>query len=72
MALIPNPAANFLKIYLPAPTTAPLDVQVFDAQGRLVLLGTEQSLDVQVLAPGMYSLRAVVGERVFVGRFTKL
>jgi photosystem II stability/assembly factor-like uncharacterized protein len=71
VSLSPNPATSVLNIQLPEGTIASPTVQVFDAQGRLVLLSTGQQLDVQALAPGMYSLRAVVGERVFVGRFVK-
>ncbi|MBK9014052.1 MAG: T9SS type A sorting domain-containing protein [Saprospiraceae bacterium] len=67
----PNPATDFLNIQLPETTTAPLDVQVFDAQGRLILLANEQVLDVQGLAAGMYSLKVVVGDRVFAGKFVK-
>ena len=69
----PNPATDFLTLQLPE-TTAPLDVQVFDPQGRLLLrqsLATWQVLDVQGLAAGMYSLKVVVGERVFAGKFIK-
>ncbi|MBK8562440.1 MAG: T9SS type A sorting domain-containing protein [Saprospiraceae bacterium] len=40
-------------------------------KGRLALLASGQQLDVQALAPGMYSLRVVVGERVFAGKFVK-
>ncbi|MBK8562442.1 MAG: T9SS type A sorting domain-containing protein [Saprospiraceae bacterium] len=68
--LSPNPASDFLNIQL-SETTAPPTVQVFDAQGRLVLLATGQRLDIQGLAAGIYSLRSVVGERVFVRKFVK-
>lgn len=67
----PNPATSVVNIQLPEGVTASPTVQVFDAQGRLVLFSTGQQLDVQVFAAGVYSLRAVVGERVFVGRFVK-
>jgi hypothetical protein len=60
-----------LNIQLPEGVTASPTVQVFDAKGRLVLLATGQQLDVQALAVGAYSLRAVVGEWVYVGRFVK-
>jgi Secretion system C-terminal sorting domain len=68
----PNPVSDFLNIQLPESTSSPLDVQVFDTQGRLVLLANEQVLDVQKLAAGMYSLKVVVGERVFAGKFVKM
>ncbi|MBK9014051.1 MAG: T9SS type A sorting domain-containing protein [Saprospiraceae bacterium] len=67
----PNPAGSFLNIQLPETGTGMLDVQVFDAQGRLVLLANEQVLDVQELAAGMYSLKVVVGERIYAGKFVK-
>ncbi len=72
VAVSPNPAGSFLNIQLPETGIGPLDVQVFDAQGRMVLLATGQRLDVHGLAAGMYSLRVVVGERVYVGKFVKL
>ncbi len=71
VAVSPNPTSSFLNIQLPETGIGLLDVQVFDAQGRLVLLGNGPRLDVQGLAAGMYSLRVVVGERVFVGKFIK-
>ena len=73
LIIFPNPTTGFLTLRLPE-NTAPLDVQAFDAQGKLLRnerLGIGQPLDVQALAPGMYSLRVVVGERVFAGKFVK-
>ncbi len=75
LILSPNPAANFLHIHLPQKTVAPLDVQMFDAQGKLLRrqsLTTGQALELQGLAAGMYSLKVVAGERMFAGKFIKL
>lgn len=72
ITIVPNPASGFLTVQLPEPVTAPPAVQVFDTQGRLVLMADKTQLDVQGLAPGMYLLKVVVGEWVFVGKFIKL
>ncbi|MBK8562436.1 MAG: T9SS type A sorting domain-containing protein [Saprospiraceae bacterium] len=74
VAVSPNPAGSFLNIQLPENSAGALTVQVFDAQGRLLRneqLFFGQPLDLQGLAPCMYSLRVVVGERVFAGKFVK-
>ena len=74
MITYPNPSTDFLNFRFPENIAALLDVQIFDAQGRLLRnerLGIGQPLDVQGLAAGMYSLRAVVDERVYMGKFVK-
>ncbi|MBK9014055.1 MAG: T9SS type A sorting domain-containing protein [Saprospiraceae bacterium] len=74
VAVSPNPAGSFLNIRLPEAGIGMLDVQIFDAQGRLLRnerLGIGQPLDVKGLVPEMYSLEVVVGERVCAGKFIK-
>lgn len=70
LMLFPNPTTDYLTIQQ-LETGTLLNMQIFDAQGRLALLANGQQIDVQRLAPGMYTLRAVVGERVFAGKFIK-
>ncbi len=72
VAVSPNPASDYLNLELPEDLIGLFDVQVIDAKGRLVLLSKGQRLDVQGLTAGMYSLRVVMDERVFLGRFTKI
>ncbi len=67
----PNPASDFMNIQLSESNAGLLDVQIFDVQGRLLLLANGPQLDVQALAPGMYFLKVVVGEQVFAGKFVK-
>lgn len=74
LIIYPNPATDVINLHFQEPTSAPLDVQIFDAQGRLLrhlILSDGQQLDVQGLAPGLYSLKAVLGGRVYVGKFVK-
>jgi photosystem II stability/assembly factor-like uncharacterized protein len=74
LAVSPNPAVAFLNIQLPEASTGPFDVEVFDAQGRLVLrrvLPAGQLCDVQTLEAGFYVLKVAAGERVFAGKFVK-
>ncbi|MEK7254171.1 MAG: T9SS type A sorting domain-containing protein [Bacteroidota bacterium] len=74
MMLSPNPVTDFLRIELPENAGGAFEVQVFDARGRLLRnqsLADGQWLDLQGLATGMYSLKVVVGERVFAGKFVK-
>ncbi len=74
LALSPNPAADFLNLHLPEPTTNPLQVSLFDAQGRLLqnqVLASGQRVNVQRLAAGFYTVKVADGDRVFVGKFVK-
>ncbi|MBL7775408.1 MAG: right-handed parallel beta-helix repeat-containing protein, partial [Saprospiraceae bacterium] len=74
LRLSPNPASAFLNLQLPELGIGPFDVEVFDAQGKLVRRqsSTEgQRLDVQGLEAGMYTLKVAAGERVYAGRFVK-
>ena len=74
VSVSPNPVAEYLNIQLPETISSPVDVQVFDLQGKLVLqqvLPAGQNLNVFGLAPGVYSLKVLVEERVYVGRFVK-
>lgn len=71
----PNPAADFLQIRLPEEAAVQeVNIQVFDAQGRLALqrvLPARQPLDVQGLGPGIYAVKAVVDEWAYAGWFVK-
>lgn len=75
LKITPNPVTDFLNLQLPeTAANAPAEVQVFDAQGRLVLsraLTPGQALHVRSLPSGVYTLRVVAGERAYVGRFVK-
>ncbi len=72
LSVSPNPAGDFISIDLPSDAGQNYEVQLFDAQGRLiVLLPNSQYLDIHGLSPGMYSLRVLLGEGVLVGRFVK-
>jgi len=74
VTISPNPTSDFLNIQLPESIAPSLNVQVFDTQGRLVrnqMLAEGQPLDVQGLAAGMYTLKVLAGERVYVGKFVR-
>lgn len=70
----PNPAFDFIAIQCPELFAQNLDIGVFDSRGGLVrqfLAATGQSIDIADLPAGAYALRAVAGERVFVGKFVR-
>ncbi|MDO8368699.1 MAG: T9SS type A sorting domain-containing protein [Saprospiraceae bacterium] len=76
----PNPATDFLKIALPENAAAePLAVQLFDVAGRCVRfvnpekVGIDKShtLNLTGFPPGVFALKVVAGERVFLGKFVK-
>lgn len=74
LALSPNPAADFLNLHLPETTTNPLQVSLFDPQGRLLqnqVLASGQRVNVQRLAVGFYTVKVADGDRVYVGKFIK-
>ncbi|MFM9005734.1 MAG: T9SS type A sorting domain-containing protein, partial [Flavobacteriales bacterium] len=68
ISMWPNPANNQLNIALPASTQS-ANVQIFDAQGRVVtntLITTSiQNIDINTLEAGIYTVRVVCGEKVY-------
>jgi hypothetical protein len=64
----PNPANNQLTITLPS-STQTADVQIFDAQGRVVantlVTTSAQNIDVTAFEAGLYTVRVVCGEKVY-------
>lgn len=74
VTLSPNPTTDFLNLHLPEPTTTPLQVSLFDPQGRLLqsqVLSNGKMVNVQGLAAGIYSVKVTDGERNYVGKFVK-
>ena len=68
IAMWPNPANNQLNIALPSSTQS-ANVQIFDAQGRVVantlVTTTIQNIDINTLEAGIYTVRVVCGEQVY-------
>jgi len=64
----PNPANSQLTITLPS-STQTADVQIFDAQGRVVantlVSASSQNIDVTAFEAGLYTVRVVCGEKVY-------
>ncbi|MCF8244171.1 MAG: T9SS type A sorting domain-containing protein [Saprospiraceae bacterium] len=74
IGLSPNPATDFLFVDFPENIAQPVEVSLFNATGKLMsrqVATTGQAIDLQGLAPGMYWVKAVVGERVYTGKFSK-
>ncbi|MCB9265270.1 MAG: T9SS type A sorting domain-containing protein [Lewinellaceae bacterium] len=72
--IFPIPATNHLRFKLPQGVSGPITLQLFDAQGRLVRQETAtpgQSISVEGMARGLYVVKGVVDEVVYVGRFVK-
>ena len=73
VSIYPNPAAQELRIELPA-ALAEARLEISDARGRTVLRTTVrngQAMDVRGLARGLYLSRVVAGSQVGVVKFTK-
>lgn len=73
-AIYDNPASGFIALQLSEPFAQNIDISLFDSRGGLVrrfLAATGQSIDIADLPAGAYALRAVAGERVFVGKFVR-
>ncbi|MDO8368700.1 MAG: choice-of-anchor Q domain-containing protein [Saprospiraceae bacterium] len=74
LTVSPNPAVAFLTVKLPEEITGTFVVEVYDTEGKLLRRQTlieGQRLDVEGFEVGLYTLKVVVGERVFVGKFVK-
>lgn len=74
LTLTPNPVSSLLQIELPGALAGTMEVQVTDLQGRLIrsqTLSHAALLDVSGFLPGVYVLKVVAGERVYVGKFVK-
>ncbi len=74
LEISPNPATDFLNVQLPGEFTRPFEVSLFDAQSRLVrrqIMSPNQPIDLQNLVGGLYLVKAVVGDRVYAGKFLK-
>ena len=76
MSLHPNPVSDRLYLHFsqPLPSNQPLEVSVFDMHGRVVMrssISDGQMIEVGDLATGVYTLKVVAEEQVFVGRFVK-
>jgi hypothetical protein len=57
----PNPATDHITIQF----TGVFHYQLMDAQGKIVIEGTESTIDSKGLNPGMYVLQLVAGEQVY-------
>lgn len=72
----PNPAVDYIKIYMNDKTSDKITVKVFDAVGRLVLSRSfkeeEYVLDVKSLAKGLYSLVIETKKNTETSLFSKL
>jgi photosystem II stability/assembly factor-like uncharacterized protein len=74
LVLSPNPASDFLNIQFPEIVSGQLEAALFDAQGKLVssfAYAEGQSVDLQGLVPGVYMVKVVARETVYVGKFVK-
>jgi len=74
LCLSPNPAAGFLKVELPAASPQGLQLELLDAQGRLVwqlAMQNGELLNVGTLPSGVYWLKAMAEGSVYAGKFVK-
>lgn len=70
--VFPNPANDLLQIRVK--DHDPWELSLFDLRGRLLyrqLVSRSQTIGVETWPSGLYTLRAVSGERVFVGKIVK-
>jgi photosystem II stability/assembly factor-like uncharacterized protein len=74
LEISPNPATDFLYVQLPEEFTRPVEVSLFDTQGKLVrreMTYSNQPIDAKNLVGGLYLIKVSVGEESFTGRFVK-
>lgn len=64
----PNPANDFINIKLKSNINS---VEVYDLNGRLVLVGDSAELNIKALNNGMYMMKAITDEGVYTTRFVK-
>jgi hypothetical protein len=72
----PNPANDQATLVLNLPASSRVDLQVFDAEGRLVIerknhRGPLFDLELEALGTGLFTYLAISNERRFIGRFVK-
>jgi hypothetical protein len=72
----PNPANDQATLVLNLPASSRVDLQVFDAEGRLVIErknhpGPLFDLELEALGTGLFTYLAISNERRFIGRFVK-
>ncbi len=75
LTLYPNPTQDVLKVEV-GNTAEKATLQVYDLQGSLLLhevkgSGSGWEINVSLLLPGTYILRAATGKEVLTGRFVK-
>jgi hypothetical protein len=58
LSVFPNPAAGYIKLNAPL-NAYPLNVQIFNFEGRCVFLGeaVENQIDISIFPSGLYSIR---------------
>jgi hypothetical protein len=72
--LSPNPATEFLNIELPEELNDNVEISVFDVQGKLmkrIPFSIGQSVSVEDLVSGLYTIKLHDGKRAYVGKFIK-
>ncbi|MEO8734360.1 MAG: serine hydrolase, partial [Flavobacteriales bacterium] len=71
LSIYPDPCTDMAQLELPA-GSGKAEVSVVDAMGRIVLFPEDpRHLNVAALPTGMYTVRAVRGGSVFIGRLIK-
>lgn len=70
MSVWPNPASLVVSINLPDGLEL-ARVTVFDGEGRVVVTGHDNVINVFGLAAGVYCISAVANDMVFKGKFIK-
>ena len=74
LKIFPNPATHFLSIELPKSSTQPIEINIYDLQGKLMshqILSDRESIDLHGFPTGMYLVKAVIGEQVYSSKFVK-
>ena len=74
LTVAPNPATDFLAIQFPENISGPLNVSLFDIQGRLMsqqFIEQGHGINIKDLPNSMYLLKTVIGDKIYSGRFLK-
>ncbi len=73
----PNPARDFVNIWISDSDFQPLTISLFDIMGNIVYKNTIRSagnsfqIDLMNIPSGIYSLRVILSEKMYYGKFVK-
>jgi Secretion system C-terminal sorting domain len=73
----PNPTSGEFSLIVEGDKSIKYDINVSNLQGRIVyksfgFINVNKNIDLNLLAKGIYFVKAIVGEKVFFQKITKI